>query len=352
MQYRSKSERTPLAFPTTLPVRLVPRVSRLTSRAALSHLCFVSRYPRPPSSTLFPYTTLFRSRRPGARGRARPGGRARLLRRRDGRTRAERRCHQAATQDRKSTRLNSSHRTISYAVFCLKKKKIQVLDAVPEQVGEDPARLPDHTPRPSRTARVAAHEPRCALSSLLCVKVPPTTELYTLSLHDALPISPARRAGPRSARRARTTAAPARRSDTRRASLPPGSDARSEEHTSELQSPYDLVCRLLLEKKKNTSSRCSTGASRRGPRSPSRPHSPSVSYRACRGSRAALRSLISALCQGTPDHRALHSFPTRRSSDLAGQARGAALGPAGAHDCCAGATVGHAPSVAATRQRR
>src|SRR6266705_3184025 len=59
------------------------------------------------------------------------------------------------------------------------------------------------------------------------------TEIYTLSLHDALPIS----AGcPR--RRSRR---PARRGRRR---------PRSEEHTSELQSPYDLVCRLLLEKKK------------------------------------------------------------------------------------------------------
>src|SRR5256885_9426729 len=66
---------------------------------------------RPPRSTLFPYTTLFRSdfrlapspcggrcRLPAPRGRSRPGG------------------------DRKSTRLNSSHLVISYAVFCLKKK--------------------------------------------------------------------------------------------------------------------------------------------------------------------------------------------------------------------------------------
>src|SRR5207249_11623936 len=71
-----------------------------------------------------------------------------------------------------------------------------------------------------------------------------TTEIYTLSLHDALPISrralhrvplaqalPAREpAGAEGARRSR----------------------RSEEHTSELQSRFDLVCRLLLEKKKNT----------------------------------------------------------------------------------------------------
>src|SRR3712207_7034652 len=94
---------------------------------------------RPPRSTLFPYTTLFRSRTPGSASpplrtilplrdephaiagdpapgapagcgvlggaRGRPGGRAVRL------------------QDRKSTRLNSSHANISYAVFCLKKKK-------------------------------------------------------------------------------------------------------------------------------------------------------------------------------------------------------------------------------------
>src|SRR5438094_6305201 len=73
----------------------------------------------PPRSTLFPYTTLFRSRRPGARppepralgGTAVDPGRG-LLRRLG-----------HARRDRKSTRLNSSHRTISYAVFCLKKKK-------------------------------------------------------------------------------------------------------------------------------------------------------------------------------------------------------------------------------------
>src|SRR3712207_7755759 len=69
---------------------------------------------RPPRSTLFPYTTLFRSRRGPARRRAgaRAGGRA------DRRLGALR-----ARQDRKSTRLNSSHANISYAVFCLKKKK-------------------------------------------------------------------------------------------------------------------------------------------------------------------------------------------------------------------------------------
>src|SRR2546430_8469153 len=63
---------------------------------------------RPPRSTLFPYTTLFRSA--WARAAAAGGARAEWL---DG----------SGLADRKSTRLNSSHSQISYAVFCLKKKK-------------------------------------------------------------------------------------------------------------------------------------------------------------------------------------------------------------------------------------
>src|SRR2546422_3148307 len=71
-----------------------------------------------------------------------------------------------------------------------------------------------------------------------------TTEIYTLSLHDALPIFPVGRR-------------PARRGGLRRLDqwlfllcALQGSEARSEEHTSELQSRLHLVCRLLLEKKK------------------------------------------------------------------------------------------------------
>src|SRR5256885_9884230 len=67
-----------------------------------------------------------------------------------------------------------------------------------------------------------------------------TTEIYTLSLHDALPISPSA-AWVAWARI--PSASPAR-------SAAPDTTSRSEEHTSELQSPCNLVCRLLLEKKK------------------------------------------------------------------------------------------------------
>src|SRR3712207_7761925 len=94
---------------------------------------------RPPRSTLFPYTTLFRSRLVDGRyvpvddrpGDAAPGGApapapvaphlrptlARLA------TDGERTTDELLAADRKSTRLNSSHANISYAVFCLKKKK-------------------------------------------------------------------------------------------------------------------------------------------------------------------------------------------------------------------------------------
>src|SRR2546422_4349925 len=75
---------------------------------------------RPPRSTLFPYTTLFRSRRP-------PGlflrRRQRRIRRLEKRLKQPRRRRGQKERDRKSTRLNSSHGYISYAVFCLKKKK-------------------------------------------------------------------------------------------------------------------------------------------------------------------------------------------------------------------------------------
>src|SRR3989454_5025243 len=81
---------------------------------------------RPPRSTLFPYTTLFRSAgRQGGRSRSGTvrhrhfGARWKALA-----GRRERCVHQPAEMaDRKSTRLNSSHLVISYAVFCLKKKK-------------------------------------------------------------------------------------------------------------------------------------------------------------------------------------------------------------------------------------
>src|SRR5204863_7987828 len=91
--------------------------SILTCLLPSPHYFFFLIIRRPPRSTLFPYTTLFRSRTPPGAGAchrqppARPGHR-----RPPGRA-------PEPDEDRKSTRLNSSHVEISYAVFCLKKKK-------------------------------------------------------------------------------------------------------------------------------------------------------------------------------------------------------------------------------------
>src|SRR5690348_1750337 len=225
---------------------------------------------RPPRSTLFPYTTLFRSFFPRggsahvARALARelpahgcdvtvvsgslPGlGDAEHFY--EGcdvhAVRFDRGEAPMHPSDRKSTRLNSSHPSISYAVFCL--------------------------------------------------NATPTPAIYTLSLHDALPIFlPPRRIGARGPGPRARAARPRLRRDRRlgiaagsgrrrallrglrrpRGALRPRRGAhaplRSEEHTSELQSPVHLVCRLLLE------------------------------------------------CYADP--RDLHSFPTRRSSDLSSPA--------------------------------
>src|SRR5256885_9912690 len=80
-----------------------------------------------------------------------------------------------------------------------------------------------------------------------------TTEIYTLSLHDALPISPAGRGGAALGgvcRNARVPGRVARVGGRGGAEHYDRFPLRSEEHTSELQSPCNLVCRLLLEKKK------------------------------------------------------------------------------------------------------
>src|SRR5206468_5348613 len=89
---------------------------------------------------------------------------------------------------------------------------------------------------------------------------PAPTDIYTLSLHDALPISNPNASAPSKA--AITTSRPVRRPPSTRTSMRSRSllrtriacvsarPSRSEEHTSELQSRSDLVCRLLLEKKK------------------------------------------------------------------------------------------------------
>src|SRR5690349_22659477 len=101
------------------------------------HICitlfFFLMIRRPPRSTLFPYTTLFRSGRGAGRGAAGRGHGDRRVEHRDGeQARVDPVLREddhdpargrEAARDRKSTRLNSSHVEIAYAVFCLKKKK-------------------------------------------------------------------------------------------------------------------------------------------------------------------------------------------------------------------------------------
>src|SRR5438045_7093840 len=94
------------------------RVLTTIHNALFSPLFFFMRMRRPPRSTLFPYTTLFRSGggRDVNRGVAHACG--------DQQLELWQLLDHRARKDRKSTRLNSSHLGISYAVFCLKKKKL------------------------------------------------------------------------------------------------------------------------------------------------------------------------------------------------------------------------------------
>src|SRR2546430_579835 len=136
---------------------------------------------RPPRSTLFPYTTLFRSEDPDdpERRRDRRGGE----RDRD-RHAADCPEHEGHNEqghddrDRKSTRLNSSHSQISYAVFCLKKKNGGA--RIPAGAAQRAARGD-----PRRATAVRRGGPR---RGRFFFNDTATTEIYTLSLHDALPI--------------------------------------------------------------------------------------------------------------------------------------------------------------------
>src|SRR5260363_170867 len=137
---------------------------------------------RPPRSTLFPYTTLFRSLHTHPMG-VFP-------------CQIEGFCVDVnPSQDRKSTRLNSSHQIISYAVFCLKKKTNlyrclhhHKKNGLINEEGFLYANLPLIASR----QRVGIMVGQCFASSKYSIfffNDTPTTEIYTLSLHDALPIS-------------------------------------------------------------------------------------------------------------------------------------------------------------------
>src|SRR3712207_1165119 len=203
---------------------------------------------RPPRSTLFPYTTLFRSaqatspaigQRYGVRRVCRVWGVPRssfYAAHRPKPGSAEPR-PPARRGDRKSTRLNSSHANISYAVFCLKKKKKNTLHATNTELLTTSSHI------------------------VFFFNDTATTEIYTLSLHDALPICPGDLPRHRPAIRRpaclpglgraalQLLRRPSAEAGQRRAASA-GTPRRSEEHTSELQSRQYLVCRLLLEKKK------------------------------------------------------------------------------------------------------
>src|SRR5947208_10978772 len=103
--------------------------TQLSCRLCFVFLCFFSLIRRPPRSTLFPYTTLFRS----LVAKARQTG-ARVTFVEDAALLAEAGGVLHEREDRKSTRLNSSHQIISYAVFCLKKKKTDNKESIQKSI--------------------------------------------------------------------------------------------------------------------------------------------------------------------------------------------------------------------------
>src|SRR3982750_4393357 len=145
-----------------------------------------------------------------------------------------------ASRDRKSTRLNSSHQIISYAVFCLKKKSVFLArrGSKPFGVESKAARQESGPKKGPRISDGVDFGQAGQVEGNFFFNDTATTEIYTLSLHDALPIS---------SRRRHTRSDRDWSSDLVCRLL-----LRSEEHTSELQSRSDLVCRLLLEKNRRT----------------------------------------------------------------------------------------------------
>src|ERR1039457_2665735 len=136
--------------------------------------------------------------------------------------------------DRKSTRLNSSHLVISYAVFCLKKRD----NRRKQWGGTDAERVRPVAPD---WAGITTWNRGCYSFWLLFFfffNDTATTEIYTLSQPDALPIWLHFGLG----------SATAASLEIRWPNGAVEKIPRSEEHTSELQSPCNLVCRLLLEK--------------------------------------------------------------------------------------------------------
>src|SRR5476651_806015 len=147
-----------------------------------------------------------------------------------------------ALGDRKSTRLNSSHANISYAVFCLKKKKPGRLHPARQRRQDRHHRVHTHHLCKAEQCRLRhiAARCRCRLQGLayvffLMIRRPPRSTLFP---YTTLFRSPRRRSCPRGSSCRAGPRRPRRRG------------WRSEEHTSQLQSRQYIVCRLLLEKKK------------------------------------------------------------------------------------------------------
>src|SRR3954466_5386489 len=141
---------------------------------------------------------------------------------------------QTCALDRKSTRLNSSHTIISYAVFCLKKKPSTAWPRLHLVVARAGWVVGVSRPAGSRALLVV---PVIVLVFFLMIRRPPRSTLFPYTTLF------------RSRRRGRARARAERRAARARRCI-----RRSEEHTSELQSHDNLVCRLLLEKK--TQTRC------------------------------------------------------------------------------------------------
>src|SRR6266487_156710 len=184
----------------------------VSSVSSMLSLFFFLMTRRPPRSTLFPYTTLFRSPPAPSPWRRASAARSPCLR---------------TGGDRKSTRLNSSHPSISYAVFCLKKKSRSLRAQVVKRAVRLFEQDREAVPRKHRLDR---------FFFFLIIRPPPRYTLFpytTLFRSDVeLGVEPA---GDRE------------HAVRRREFHDLG--VRSEEHTSELQSPVHIVCRLLLEKK-------------------------------------------------------------------------------------------------------
>src|SRR5688500_14512356 len=266
--------------------------TRTSSSPASPLLSSTTRPPPPP--TRFPYTTLFRSarsRRQLHRGSGEDQCRLHALVPKAPAFRpGEVHDHSHQSQSRvravrsEEHSLNSSHLVISYAVFCLKKKKRAVVQASSDAYD--------------------THIIVPGLSSPL-LHDPPPTPAYPLSLHDALPICSQSATTSSWERRG---SVPPSRARPESSGFPPWGSSRSfppeskpcasrkiGRAQSELQSPCNLVCRLLLEKKKTS---CRTGE-----------------QRCLRHAHHRPRPLLSSPPRPAP-HPRLPAFPTRRSSDL------------------------------------